>query len=337
MIGLLRKGNGGLLGAHPYLERGSACVDGEVAVTEAPHEVKGLTRGLLLGQAKGVGRYRRLDRRPDLRRRAEEAIRGRQALDRLVRALEVVVLNEEPRAALAVVEIGEHRAREELLPHRLPEALDLAAGLGMMRAALHVPDAVAPKLLLKARLAAPGGVLASLVGQDLARGAVVGDPTGKGFEHERAPLVVRHHQAHEIARVIIQERRHVDALVAPKQKREEVRLPQLIGLGALKAPLRRFGPRLRRRSLLRKPFLLEHPAHRRVGGADAKKAPHHVANAPASSLRLGLLRRNHRIAARIALRRTHAVTHRGARFGAFEAHARALWITARLVAPAPRR
>jgi hypothetical protein len=254
-----------------------------------------------------------------------------------VRALEVVVLNKQPRAALAVVEVGEDGPGEELLPHRLPEALDLAAGLGMVRPALDVADALAAKLFLKSCLASPGGVLAPLVGQDLARCAIVGDAAGKRLEHQRAPLVVRHHQAHEVARVIIQERRHVDALVAPKEEGEEVRLPELIRLGALEAPLRRLRSWSYGRALLAKPFLLEHAAHRGVGGADAKETPHHVANPAAARLRIRLLRRQHRLAAWIDPSIFLAVTHRRARFGAFGAHARSLWITARPSATTPRR
>lgn len=57
--------------------------------------------------------------------------------------LEVVVLHEQLHAPLAIVEVGKHRARQELLPDRLPKALDLAAGLRMVRPALDVLDAVA--------------------------------------------------------------------------------------------------------------------------------------------------------------------------------------------------
>ena len=272
-----------------------------------------------------------------MRGRAEEAVRGRQTLDRLVRALEVVVLDEQSRATLAVIEVGEHRAREELLPHRLPEPLDLAAGLRVVRPALHVANALAPKLLLEPRLATPGGVLAPLIGEDLARRAMVGNPARQRLEHERAPLVVRHHQAHDIARMIIQERRDINPLVAPKEEGEEVRLPQLIGLRALEAPRRHLGSWLHRRTLLGKPLLFKYPAHRRLGGADAEEAPHHIANPAAARLRFCLLRLNHRLAARIALRACLAVTHRGARFLREGRTRTPLWITARLAPTAPRR
>jgi hypothetical protein len=128
--------------------------------------------------------------------------------------------------------------------------------------------------------------------------------------------------------MIIQERRHVDALVAPKKEGEEVRLPQLVGFRSFEAPLLGLRPRLRRLALLGQALLLQHPAHRGVGSANAEEAPHHIANPAAPRLRLGLLRRNHRLAARIALRAALAVTHR-ARASVREGRpARALWITA---------
>ena len=132
------------------------------------------------------------------------------------------MLNEEHHTTLAVLEVGKHRAREKLLPHRLPEALDLAAGLRMMRAALHVRDAVPAQLRLELRRAAPGGVLPTLIGQDLTRRAVVGNATVQRLQHQRASLVMRHRKAHEVARVIIQERRDVHPLVTAQQERKDI-------------------------------------------------------------------------------------------------------------------
>lgn len=298
---LLCQWNRRLLASHTHLERRPACADREVPVAQAPHEVKGLPRRLLPCKAKRIGRHRRLDRPTHLRRRAEEPVRGGQALQGLVRALEVVVLNKERRPALAVVEVGEHRPRQKLLPHRLPEPLDLAAGLRMVRPALQVLDALAPELLLKARRAAPGGVLAPLVGQNLPRHPVVGNRPRQRLQHQGTPLVVRHHQAHQVTRVIIQKRRHVHPLMAPKKKREEIRLPELVGLSALKAPRLGLRPCLHGLALLGQPLPLQYPAHRGLGRANPEEAPHHVADAPAARLGLRALHLQHRISARIDL------------------------------------
>jgi hypothetical protein len=290
MHDLLGQRDGGLFAAYADLEARPARIDGEIPIAQPAHEVEGRTRRLLARQAQGIGCHRRLDRRAHLRGAAEVPIRGRKPVERLVRALEVVVLHEQRHAALAVVEVGEHRPRQELLPHRLPEALDLAAGLRVVRATLHVRNPVASQLLLEGGRATPRGVLPPLIGENLARSPMVGNAPRQGFHHERASLVVCHHQAHQVARVIVHECGHIDALVPAQKEREEIRLPQLVRFRALEAHYLRTRPGLRLRGLgLGKPFLLEHPAHRRLRGADAEEAPQHVANAPAASLRLGAL------------------------------------------------
>jgi hypothetical protein len=254
----------------------------------------------MLGKAQAVLGHRRLDRRAHLGGGAEEAVGRGEPLQPLVRALEVVVLHEDGHPPLAVLEVGEHGAREKLLPHRLPEALDLAAGLRVMRPALYMPDALAAKLLFEPRLAPPRGVLAPLVGQDLPRCAVGGDRARERLHHQRALLVMRHREAHQIARVIIQERCHIDPLVAAQEEGEEVRLPQLIGLGPLETLLLRLGLGLGGFAPLGEPSGPQHPAHRRLGGADTEEALHHVADAPAARLRLLAFRRHNRLTPCIA-------------------------------------
>lgn len=179
-----------------------------------------------------------------------------------MRALEVVVLYEQPHAPLTVLEVGEHRARQELLPHRLPEPLDLAAGLRMVRSALHVCDPLPAQLRLELRRAAPGGVLPALIGEDLARRAILGNATRQCLQHQRASLVMRQRQAHQVARVIIQEGRNVHPLVSAQQKGEQVRLPQLVRLSSLEAHelALRLRPHARARGQLA--VLMQHSAHR---------------------------------------------------------------------------
>ena len=155
-----------------------------------------------------------------------------------------------------------------------------------MRAALHVVDPLTLELRLKLRRAAPRGVLPTLVGQDLPRRTAIGDPARERLEHERASLVMGHRQAHEVARLIVEECRDVDALVLAQEEREEVRLPELIGLGALEAV--HFGLRLRLRRCSRTLTGLgaQHPPHRRLGSPDPQEPLHHVADPPAPRLRV---------------------------------------------------
>ena len=224
---------------------------------------------------------RGLDGISDLGSRTEEPVRRGEPFQGLVGPLEVVVLDEQGNAPLTVIEVGEHRAGEELLPQGLPEALDLAAGLRMMRTALHMVDALAAELFLEPGHAPPGGVLPALVGQDLPRHPVVGDTPSQGFHHELAPLMVGHDEAHQIPGVVVQEGRHVHPLVLPQQEREQVRLPELIRFSPFEALRLGLGLRLRPGLLLREAFGLEHPPDRRLGGPNTQEPAHHIPDPPA--------------------------------------------------------
>lgn len=79
---------------------------------------------------------------------------------------------------------------------------------------------------------------------------------------------MRHRQAHQVARVIIEECRHVNALMASQQEREQVRLPQLVGLGPLKMLNATLAPHPVRHLLPLDSFLAQYPAHCRGRRAD---------------------------------------------------------------------
>jgi len=64
----------------------------------------------------------------------EEAIGGTQSADALVGAFVVIILDPDFDAFARGIETFELRASQELLPHALPEAFDLAQGHGMVRA-----------------------------------------------------------------------------------------------------------------------------------------------------------------------------------------------------------
>jgi hypothetical protein len=225
MFRLLSQRDRGLLIPHPDLEIGTTRADREVPIAQPTYHVKRQLGRLLARHTQGIGRYRRLHRRAHRGRRPEVAIRRYQPLERLMRALEVVVLDIKRDAPLTVRKVREHGARQQLLPQRLPEALDLAAGLWMMRPALDVPDAVALEFGFELGVAAPARVLPALIGQDLARRAVLGDTTRQRLQHQGAALVMRQRQTHQISRVIVQERRHVQPFMLAKQEREQIRLP----------------------------------------------------------------------------------------------------------------
>jgi len=274
--------------------------DRQIAVAESAHQVKRLTRRLLVRQTRCVVRHRALHRRPHVRRRAEETVRRHQPLDPLVRPLKVVRLHVQRETPRAVGKVREDRPREKFVPQRLPKPLHFAERLRVLRPGLHVPDALAPELLLEFRLAPPRRVLPPLVREDLARRAVVRDAACQRLHDQRRPLVVRERVRHEVARVVVHEGCHVHALVAPQQKGEDVRLPELVRLGALEAPRRVLSLRRRRRTLGEKPLLVQDASDRRLADPKALEALEDVAEAARPILRvLGAQRRDRRARLRV--------------------------------------
>lgn len=168
-----------------------------------------------------------------------------------------------------------------------------------MRPALHVRDPVPLQLRLELSAPTPRGVLPPLIGQDLARCSIVGDPARQCFENQHASLMMRHRKTHEVARVIVQERRHIDAFMSSQQEGKEIRLPQLVGLGPLEVLHHLLAAHALGRGLCLDAFGSQHPPHRRLGGAKPQEPPHHIADTPAARARRLLMRGEDRLRARI--------------------------------------
>jgi hypothetical protein len=278
-----------------HAQRRRARADRQRLISKLTCQIERLHRRLFARQAQRILGHLRLDRRAHRGRSPEEPIRRRQPIKCLVRPVEVVVLDEQVHPPLAVLEVGEHRAREQLLPQRLPEPLDLSAGLRMMRPALHVLDAVTFQLRLEFGRAAPRRVLAALIGQDLPRRAVLGDAARQRFEHQYASLVVRDRKAHQIPRVIIQERRDIEPFMPTQQEREQVRLPQLVRLRSLEVLYYGLTPYPPRHHLRLDALGLQHPAHRPLRHADPQEPPHHIPDATVAGAGLRFSRRHDRL------------------------------------------
>jgi hypothetical protein len=82
----------------------------QALVSQLARQVKRLSQRLLQREPLRVLGHRLLDSRADLRRRTEEAVRRHQAADALVRAAEVVAVDEERHPPRAVFEVGEDGA-----------------------------------------------------------------------------------------------------------------------------------------------------------------------------------------------------------------------------------
>jgi len=159
-------------------------------------------------------------------------------------ALVVVVFDPDLDALARGVEALELSAGEELLPETFPEAFDLAQGHGMLRPTLEVSDAVFLQFGLEARGAAPGGVLATVVGEHLLGRFELGDGLSVHLDDRLRGGPAEEIGADDEPRVIIQEGDDV-GVPAAQSEGEDVRLPHLVGRGALEetragdvAPLR---------------------------------------------------------------------------------------------------
>jgi hypothetical protein len=273
-------------------QRAAGGGDAEVLIAEAADEVEGFVWLLLLREAERVRSHLRLDGSAHVRRRAEEAVRRDEPVEALMRALEVVVLDEQRDAPQAIGEVGEHRLAQEFVPQRLPEAFDLAERLRMLRPALAVADATALQQLLELGLAAPRDVLPALVGEHLARLAVLGDAALERVDHEARLVVVRHRPRHEVARVVVHEADEVDDLVTAQLELEDVALPELVRLRAFEATFR-FVTRCGLVAFGDEPGLVQDAAHGRLGDAETGEAFEHGGDAARAPRRVRLAGRDH--------------------------------------------
>ena len=133
-------------------------------IAELPDDVEGLARRLLEREPQRVRRDLALDLGAHVARRAKVPVRRDCAVERLMRSMEVVVLDEVLEPVLRVDVVREDRAAEKLVPQGLPEALDLAERLRVLRPAADVLDAQALERDLEFGLAPPHRVLPAVVG-----------------------------------------------------------------------------------------------------------------------------------------------------------------------------
>ena len=173
----------------------------------------------------------------------------------------------------------------------------------MLRTALHVANALTPQLLLEVRLAAPRGVLPPLVGEDLLRRSVVGNPACQRLHHQHRALMVRERVRHDEARVIVHEGREVQTLMASQQKREDVRLPELIRCSALEAPRWVLARRRRLRRLGDQSLLVQDPPDLCLTHTERAEARQHVADPPRARFGVRTLLCHHRVPLRRRRRR----------------------------------
>jgi hypothetical protein len=160
--GLARRG---FCAVDKHLHAALLRLDHDRLLAQAPHHVEGALRFPAEGELQGVLLDAPLDHSPEFLGDPEEAIGRAEAIQALVRAPMVVILHPEADPLAGRFEAVELGPLEELLPDRLPEALDLPQRLGMMRAATDVMYLVPLQLHLEPGLAAPRGILPAVIGQ----------------------------------------------------------------------------------------------------------------------------------------------------------------------------
>lgn len=99
-------------------------------------------------------------------------------------------------------------------------------------------DAALLQFLGEGALAPPGDILRPIVGQDLLGRTVIGDACAQDFQDQRRRLRRVQPVGDDEAAVIVDEGDQIDpAILALQDEGEEVRLPELVGLGAFEGSL----------------------------------------------------------------------------------------------------
>ncbi|HZY05834.1 MAG TPA: hypothetical protein VFF02_20275 [Anaeromyxobacteraceae bacterium] len=202
-------------------------LDHDGLLPEPPHHVEGTFRLPAQGELEDVLLDAFLDHLPEFFGDAEEAVGGAEALERLVGPAVVVVLHPEPHPLAGGLEALELGADQKLLPDRLPEALDLAQGHGMVGAALQVVHVVLPELGLEAGGPPPAGELPALVGEELLGEAVLGHRPAVDLEDVLCRLAAEDLEPHHVAGVVVEEANEIGVLAAELEG-EDVGLPELV-------------------------------------------------------------------------------------------------------------
>ena len=260
-------------------------------LAQPPHHVEGALGLPAEGELQDVLLDPALDDLAELLSDPEEAVRGAEAVQALVRAPVVVVLHPEPDPLAGRLEALELGPLEELLPDRLPEALDLPQGHGVMGPALQVVHPVLLELGLEAGRAPPTGNLPALVGEQLLGDAVLCHRPAVDLEDVLRRLAVEDVEPHHVAGVIVEEADQVGVLPAQTEG-EDVGLPELVGRGALEGARRGGAARVLDLGLRKQGVCVELAAHRLPADRQQEHPPEELANLLDPEVRVAPLERD---------------------------------------------
>ena len=193
------------LPVHPHTHAFVLRRDHQRLLAHAPDHVERLLRFAMPRQQFHVGRHTLFDCRALLLLNQEEAVGRTKSVETLVWSPVIVVLHPPGETIPCLVKRIETRLDEELILERLPEPLNLAQRLGMMRRAANVMHVIPCHFLLEGRLPAPTGILPAIVGQHLTGGAIFADRPAVDFQYALRCVAAVDTQSHNVSGIVVQE------------------------------------------------------------------------------------------------------------------------------------
>jgi hypothetical protein len=252
-------------------------LDHDRLLAQAAHHVERALRFAAEGELQDVLLDAALDHLPQLLGDPEEAVRGAEAVQALVRAPVIVILHPEPDPFAGGLEAVELGTVQELLPDGLPEALDLAEGHGVVGPALEVVHPVLLELGLEAGGAPPTRELPALVGEQLLGHPVLRHGPAVDLEDVLRRLAAEDVEPHHVAGVIVDKADQVGVLAAQAEG-EDVGLPELVRRGALEGARRSGAPRALGLGLREQVVRVQLAAHRLPADRQQAHPPEEVAD-----------------------------------------------------------
>jgi hypothetical protein len=165
----------------------------------------------------------------------EKPVGRAQSADALVGASVIIVFYPEGRPLHRLLEAVELGPLEELVLNRLPETLDLAQGHRMVGTGTDMLDAVLFHLFFETGLAAPVGVLTSIVGEHLFGNTILGNATAVALQHVGGRLAAIQPHSGDIPAVVVHEADQV-GVATGQPEGHDVALPQLVGTRSFEEP-----------------------------------------------------------------------------------------------------
>ena len=188
---------------HIHLQSPAFRPDDQRLIAHPAHQVDRLGRPASQRQFLDIGLQSRLHRRTQFLLDRKEPVRRTQPVQPLVRSLVIIILDPPADPFPRRLEVGELRPREELLPDRLPEPLDLPQRHRMMRRAANVMHPVFLQLPHEGRAPAPAHVLPPVIREHFTRNSITAHAPPVHFQYVIAGLAPEYLQRRDVPRMVV--------------------------------------------------------------------------------------------------------------------------------------